>query len=228
MDDRTFDHKTAQEWIEGVEGGTNRIRDQDVYPILRAWVEHASPQQILEIGCGQGVCSDHIDLKGRRYTGVDPSPFMLERAKKLYESQSRRFLSGNAYDLPFPGGLFDGAFSVMVWHLLSDLGKAAAELSRVLKNAGHFLVITANPDSYSEWKELYTNAKLEGQRFEGDMKLTGDRVAHDVLYLHTLDDLSGSLRSAHLKIDRVEKFRKSKKGQGEEYLVSISGRKIID
>lgn len=223
MDDRTFDEQTARQWIHGIESGSSRAREQDVYPRLRAWLERAAPTRVLEIGCGQGVCSDNINLSGHRYTGIDPSAFLIQRAKELYPSEDRQFVCGNAYALPFSEREFDAIFSVMVWHLLSDIQKAALEMSRVLEPAGHFLIITANPNAYSEWRDLYINTKLEGRRFEGDMQWEGKTVDHDILYFHTLEEIVNSLNQAKLAVGSIEPFRKSRQGQGREYLISIQG-----
>ncbi len=225
MDDRTFDESTARRWIGMIECGNTGVRDQDVYPRLRAWLERTAPARLLEIGCGQGACSNNITLTNRHYTGVDPSPVLVERAKELYQSESRQFLPGNAYGLPFPDSQFEAAFSVMVWHLLSDANRAARELSRVLKPAGQFLIITANPEAYPQWAALYINTRIEGRRFEGDMQLDGRTVDHDVLYFHTLEAIVDSLRMAQLEVMAIEPFRKPKDGQGRELLVSIEGRR---
>ena len=223
MDDRTFDEQTARQWIRTIENRANLVREQDLYPRLTAWIEMASPGRILEIGCGQGDCSGKINLAGRSYVGIDPSPFLIERAKELYESENRRFQSGNAYALPVADRQFDAMFSVMVWHLLGDIQIAAREMGRVLKPGGHFLIVTANPDAYSEWAGLYLNARIEGRRFEGDMQLDGKTLDHDVLYFHSLNEIVDSLELAEFKVGLVEPFRKSKQGQGREYLISIQG-----
>lgn len=223
MDDRTFDQQTAQQWIRTIENRDNPVRERDVYPLLRSWLEMAAPTRILEIGCGQGDCSRNINLAGRSYVGVDPSPFLIKRAKELYESEQRRFIPGNAYNLPFAGSEFDGVFSVMVWHLLSDIHAAAQEMRRILRPGGHFLIVTANPAAYAEWAELYTNVKTDGRRFEGDMVRDGTIVDHDVLHLHTLDEIVASLNEASLEVSSVEPFRKSRQGQGREFLLSIQG-----
>jgi SAM-dependent methyltransferase len=223
MDDRTFDAQTARQWIHSVEGQASRVREQDLYPRLKAWVEVASPERILEVGCGQGDCAARIDLAGRRYIGVDPSPFLIERAKELYESESRRFIAGNAYKLPFGERQFDAVFSVLVWHLLSDIPMAAREMSRVMRLGGHFMVVTANPAAYAEWASLYTNAKTDRRRFEGDMQVEGRPVDHDVLYLHTLEEVLGVMTLAGLQVDLIQPFRKSRHGEGPEYFISIQG-----
>jgi SAM-dependent methyltransferase len=222
MDDRTFDERTARQWIHGIEHGTNRIREQDIYPRLRGWIERAAPERVLEIGCGQGICADKINLRGGHYTGIDASRFMVKRAEELYGSNDREFLCANAYELPFPERQFDAVFSVMVWHLLSEIQKAALEMSRVLKPAGQFLIITANPGAYREWENLYINAKSEGRRFEGDLQVGGKTFDHDVLYFHSEGEIVNSLISAGFEVGAIEPFRKGRQ-EGREYLISIQG-----
>jgi SAM-dependent methyltransferase len=186
-------------------------------------VERSGSAELVEIGCGQGICSDRIDLTNRRYTGLDASPFMIARAKATYQSEVRQFVVGNAYELPFPERQFDAAFGIMIWHLLGDIERAALEMSRVLKPAGSFLIITANPAAYSEWIALYANPKIEGRRFEGDLQAEGQTVDRDVLYFHTLDEIVSSLGLAGFILSRIERFRKSRDGLGPEYLISIQG-----
>ncbi len=53
MDDKTFDPKTALDWISNVEKGGKR--DSDINPRLKAWVDLVSPLEILDIGAGQGI-----------------------------------------------------------------------------------------------------------------------------------------------------------------------------
>lgn len=223
MDDRTFDEQTARQWIRAIEDRANPVREQDVYPFLRRWLESASPARVLEIGCGQGDCSAKINLAGRSYLGVDPSPFLIRRAKELHRSGNRRFQPGNAYALPFDDRYFDGVFSVMVWHLLSDLQQAARKLGRVLRPGGHFLMVTANPEAQAEWAELYLDPRIEGRRLEGGMQMDGNILDHDVLYFHKLDEIVASLGLVKLEVGSVEPFRKSNQGQGREYLISIQG-----
>jgi SAM-dependent methyltransferase len=215
--------RIALEWIRVAEGDGARIRENDIYPLLRRWIHASSPTEILEIGAGQGICSDKIDLDGRRYTGIEPSPLLVERAQELYRAENRRFVLGSAYNLPFPDGAFDAVFSVSVWHLLSDLQDAAEEMSRVLKADGRFLMITANPAAYSLWKELYATTTTEGRRLEGTVQLPDRSVLHEVLYLHTLDEILGSLRDADLEVEETETFRPSAGGQ--QSFISIRGKK---
>jgi hypothetical protein len=66
MDDQTFDEKTARDWITSVE--SSKVRSNDIFPKLSAWVDRTFPSEILEIGSGQGICSDHIGLPIRNFS----------------------------------------------------------------------------------------------------------------------------------------------------------------
>lgn len=224
MDDRNFDDETALQWIESVEASKFSIRDQDIYPTVRAWLTEGRITKALEIGSGQGICSDKIDLTALEYIGLEPSSLMFERAKKIYSGQNRSFVLGNAYSLPFAADTFDGCFSILVWHLLGDLDLANRELGRVLKSGGNFLIITANPGSYPAWKGFYTTFKMDGKRLEGSMQLTEKHTSHDVLFLHTQDELVNSLRDAGLIVEKTHTFRPSAKDQ-TDLLICIEGRK---
>jgi ubiquinone/menaquinone biosynthesis C-methylase UbiE len=191
---------------------------------LNSLIHEASPKTILDIGCGQGICSEKIDLTKCKYTGVEPSPYLLNRAKQLYSTRARTFLSGNAYNLPVTNSSFDAAFSILVWHLLMDLEKTASELSRALTGDGRYLIVTANPDAYLAWKSFYPDAKLTGKRLEGTMQF-GEALSRDVLYLHTFNEIKNSIQNAGLTIESTETFLPAKDFPKLNLLILIQGRK---
>jgi len=174
----------------------------------------AAPQNILDLGCGQGVCSEKLGLQDFNYTGVDASTFLLERAKALYPQANKRFVAGNAYELPFREASFDAVFSIALWHLLEDKAKAARELSRVLAQGGDFMIVAANPDFYEEWTKNYARSHRDGARFEGFTKLADGMESKDVLYLHSYDEIVESLRHAGLEVKESAAFRTALSIQG--------------
>jgi ubiquinone/menaquinone biosynthesis C-methylase UbiE len=206
MDDRNFDEKAALDWIKMIEDVSTLTRKGILYPALNSLVAQPSVHEILDIGCGQGRCSDHIDLTNRNYTGLEPSDFLLARARELYPQPNRKFVQGSAYKLPFNDNEFDVAFSVATWHLFEKINLASKELERVLKTDARFLVVTANPDKYDDWKKPYTSYKLDGHRLEGQVPSDEGSASVDVLFLHTIDELFTSFEQAALTIQKTEAY----------------------
>lgn len=206
MDDRNFDEKAAQDWIKMIEDVRTLTRKGILYPALNSLVAQPSIHEILDIGCGQGRCSDHIDLTNRNYTGLEPSDFLLVRARELYPQSNRKFVKGSAYALPFKDKEFDAIFSVATWHLLENINLASSELGRVLKPGSPFLVVTANPDKYDDWKKPYISFKLEGRRLEGQVPSDDGINSVDVLFLHTIDELFTSFERAALAVEKTEVY----------------------
>jgi arsenite methyltransferase len=76
-------------------------------------------------------------------TGIDSTPEMLARAQKnarLAGVQNVIFREACAEALPFPDGSFDAVISNGVFNLVVDKVKALAEVFRVLKPGGRFLL----------------------------------------------------------------------------------------
>lgn len=227
MDDKTFDAQTAQDWIVAIERPGRSSRDDDIYPILSQWLADNKAASVLDIGCGQGICAEKVVMPSVQYVGLDPLPLLVARAQELYTGDSRRFVTGNAYDLPFANESFDAAFSVLVWHLLEDLPRAAAEMARVLKAGGAALCITANPEAMADWQAMYDSPRVDGKRLEGVMDMGGGLTSRDVLYFHTRDEIATALASAGLTLEGVTPFRASKRGTGAPLLMSLRASKAV-
>ncbi|HYP21229.1 MAG TPA: class I SAM-dependent methyltransferase [Chloroflexia bacterium] len=95
---------------------------------------------LLEIGCGAG-----------RYTraflhyrpelevhGCDISQVALEEARQADRTGKIDYVLGDALDLPYPNNSFDIVVLFDVFEHVTDVGKAASEVARVLKPGGVF------------------------------------------------------------------------------------------
>lgn len=223
MDDKTFDLNTAETWIAAIEKQGKTLRDDDIYPRLNVWRETFGLKHVLDLGCGQGICA--TKLKGyETYEGVEPSPFMVARAKELYQAENITFTEGSAYNLPQWDEKFDGVFSVLVFHLLEDLDLAVAHLARVLKPGGHFCIITTNPDAMMAWAEMYDNCEIKGVRLHGTMELNG-LPSEDTLYFHDVLEFQNSLKAFGLHMHGYETFRKGRDEDQTDMLMFLSGVK---
>jgi len=200
------DETVAQEWIRSVEGGEHRFRDGEFYPRLQEWLGHEGRGLVVDIGCGQGICSSKLGNFQGRYVGVEPSKALVDRAKELYPSDRSDFVAGDAYQLPVEEKKADAAFSIMVWFHLEDVNRASGELARILKPNGRFLIITANPNAYDIWKSFYSDYEQIGHAIIGKMNITATALSKNVLYLHALSDIRNALEHQNLNVERMEEF----------------------
>lgn len=198
------DPQIAGEWINSVENERGLFRDTKLYPALEKWAKDTAPKILVDIGSGQGVCADHVQLGTTRYIGVEPSLALVERAKRRYAKADREFVVGNAYKLPVADESADAALSVNVWFHLGDLNTASRELARILQRGGNFLVSTAHPDSYDIWRKMYIDATEDGRKMVGKVTIPVNPLSRNVFYKHTLGEILGAFEKNGLKVDGVE------------------------
>jgi ubiquinone/menaquinone biosynthesis C-methylase UbiE len=147
--------EAANQEVEGSAVDNQRIFDSvaDSYvdlalmPAERAALARFGPQlhefEMLDLGVGAGRTGYTFAPLVHRYVGLDYSPRMLERARRLLGDDARvELILGDARDLSGVGGPFDLVlFSFngidAVGH--EDRLRILAEVRRVLKPSGHFL-----------------------------------------------------------------------------------------
>lgn len=183
------DERIAKEWINSVEHERGMIRERELYPMLRTWIENVPRGTIIDIGAGQGRCSELLHDEGKFYIGVEPSAYLVERAREKYQREYRQFIIGNAYDLPVPDSSAEAAFSINVWFHLADLDTASKELSRILKSQGRFLVCTANPNAFDVWLGMFEDPYTDEQKIDGKVCLPVNPLSRNLLFKHRAEDM---------------------------------------
>ena len=104
--------------------------------------------KILDVGVGTGQLFEKIiNLNDEGFnSGLDLSYSMLTRAKEKLNSKLANYslAMGNAYKLPYKGGIFDFIFRSYVLDLLPEntFGIVLSEFSRVMKSGGIGILIT--------------------------------------------------------------------------------------
>jgi ubiquinone/menaquinone biosynthesis C-methylase UbiE len=156
--DRSIDYVPAAGRDAFLPGYDLLTRVLGMRPAYRALIDQAGladGQQILEIGCGTGnvTVSAKRSHPGVQFTGSDPDPRALDRARRKARGLSGiRFERGYAQRLPYPDGSFDRVLSSMMLHHLDEDTKAqaAAEAFRVLRPGGslHVVDIVGHPHGH--------------------------------------------------------------------------------
>ena len=105
----------------------------------RLYSDLADKPNLLDLGCGTGLCSVAFEAHAAAMDGIDLSPKMLARARErgLY----RHLFLGEVGNLleQFQGVGYDLAVAADVFVYVGNPGPWFAALSSVLKTGGHFL-----------------------------------------------------------------------------------------
>jgi 2-polyprenyl-3-methyl-5-hydroxy-6-metoxy-1,4-benzoquinol methylase len=112
----------------------------DRYDKFLAGLVPSDARELLEVGCGLGQLAARLAAPGRSVKGIDLSPEMIARAKKLEDgSGGLQFLCGNFLEMEFPNGTFDCMISSAVLHHMPT--ELAVERMIKLIRPGGLLVV---------------------------------------------------------------------------------------
>jgi len=108
--------------------------------------------KIYDQGCGTGILTIDLALKGLEVYGIDSNPQMLARAFekiKKYSLEDKVFLKeGEVLDKHFEDNSFDGIISNNVLYYVGNPNKLLTEALRVLKKNKKIIIVGPihNPD----------------------------------------------------------------------------------
>lgn len=91
---------------------------------------------ILDVCCGSGVVGASFRGKVGKIVGLDLTAEMVA----LSRTRLDEVVQGDVYEIPFPNETFDGACNREVLHLLPQPERPLAEIFRVIKPGGQFVV----------------------------------------------------------------------------------------
>ncbi len=98
--------------------------------------------RVADLGCGSGVFTELLRRMGFAVVGVDISPKLVALGRSKYSGLE--LIEGDAENLPFDGGSFDGVLLSGLIHHFPDPRRLAAEVRRILKPGGRFVAFDPN------------------------------------------------------------------------------------
>lgn len=133
--------------------------DDDPVALLRAENKVKTPwimarirpgSKVLDVGCGAGFLTNDLSSCGFDVTGVDISEESLRVARNHDSTQKVKYLSADAYKLPFADESFDVVCAMDFLEHVDNPKNVIKEFSRVLRPGGQFFFHTfsRNPLSW--------------------------------------------------------------------------------
>jgi SAM-dependent methyltransferase len=191
--------------------------DHDFYSQL---ADRLDARRIVDLGCGTGLLTRRLATAGRSVTGIDPSPTMLDWARRQPGSGNVTWIEGDATTIP-PTGDVDLVLCTgnAIMHLDRDALRTALERSHEALRPGGVLSFEARNPGAREWDQ-WTREASYGERHTHAGPLTewvevtdatggrvtfdahnvfpdgDDRVYTSVLYFRNAETLRGALQDA--------------------------------
>lgn len=134
------------DWFTSEPGRTAAAIEKDL--LQRLWAP-ASPQTVLEVGCGAGHFLEWFLQGGHQVTGLDPSPYMLDFARRQLPPRVS-LERGYAENLPFEDNSFDTVALITTLEYVADPLHALQEALRVARH--HVLLGVLNRYSVATWQ----------------------------------------------------------------------------
>lgn len=101
-------------------------------------------ERVLDVGTGTGHTAMALSSSARTVIGADLTPRMVESSISLAEERGLvnvQFVVSDVMQMPFPSDYFDLVTCRLAAHHFADPDAAVAEVARVLKPGGRFILV---------------------------------------------------------------------------------------
>jgi ubiquinone/menaquinone biosynthesis C-methylase UbiE len=119
-----------------------RVSEEFLETLRLLRLHHPNAQNILDIGCGNGISSIAFALEGYHVVSVEPDNSdtigagAIRKMKQQYKLTNIEVYEAFAEDIAFPSENFDVVYIRQAMHHANDLNKFIGEAGRVLKCGG--------------------------------------------------------------------------------------------
>lgn len=115
--------------------------------LFNEFLGEAPVDRLLDIGCGTGIYVEALAAHAHRLCALDASPEMTTVARAFCKERGLEHVHhivGSAEVLPFADNTFDLVVALDTLHHVGSLEDVVAEVFRLLKPGGRFLVFEPN------------------------------------------------------------------------------------
>jgi SAM-dependent methyltransferase len=132
-------------WQETFTEGVDPEYTEQILPLAVEWT--AGFRRVLEVGCGEGQVSRAVAAAhagdGAVVIGVDPTANQLTAAAE--RGGGVAFARASASPLPIASSSIDAVVVCLVFEHVDELDEALAEVARVLRPGGRFVLFLNHP-----------------------------------------------------------------------------------
>ena len=144
----------AERWV--VNNPFRVIEQRIEIHFLKGMISLKEGMKILEVGCGRGAGARliHKTFQPSSLYAMDLDIDMVRKAKGYLSPEEREKILlhvGDVFRLPFRDGELDIVFGFGVLHHVLDWRGAAAEIARVLKTGGIYVLEELYPSTYQNF-----------------------------------------------------------------------------
>lgn len=113
-------------------------------PTVKTILKKFTPGIALDAACGTGRYSELLNSLGYKVTGMDFSPAMLSKARKI-RNKKINFIEGDLTAIPLKDANIDLTICALALTHLPNIENALLELKRVTRPGGHIIISDIHP-----------------------------------------------------------------------------------
>ena len=147
----------SQEFFSSAAGQWDRLRDElfgERFHLGALAALAPSDWAIGDLGCGTGQVSTSLAPFVRAVVAIDASAPMLAAARERLRSfPNVEVIQGELEALPLASARLDGAVMALVLHVVPEPGRVIAQVARVLKPGGQFILVDMLPHDRESYRQ---------------------------------------------------------------------------
>ncbi|MFA6249953.1 MAG: class I SAM-dependent methyltransferase [Candidatus Shapirobacteria bacterium] len=148
--------KNVGEWYSTSVGDRGSYYHQRVIlPNVERLLAIRPGQNVLDLGCGQGVLARMAILKDFEYWGIDKAPNLIEEAKKLDRNPKHHYVTGDIVGNLSINKKFDHVVIILALQNVKSPFKVIRNVKNWLKTDGRVIIVLNHPcfrvPKHSDW-----------------------------------------------------------------------------